>query len=75
MFQGGTFIVVLFLNCFAVFHFLMFYSFNNYEGLRYIQFSLSNKVATVLRNRCQLCLPYVHFVAAKLYVSVFPIGF
>ena len=37
--------------------------------------SLGNRVFTFLGKSFQLCLPSVHFVAALLYLSVFPFGF
>ena len=54
--------MILFVNCYVVFHFL-FFSFNNYVRLRFIQLSLDNRVATFLGKSCQLCVPINHFVA------------
>ena len=69
-FQGSTFIVVLFVYCYIVFHLQL----NKYVSLRYIQLGLGNRVTIFLVKSCQLCLPSVHFVVAKLYFSVFPFG-
>ena len=38
----------------------MFFSFNNYVNLRYIQLSFGNRTAIFLGKICQLCLPSVH---------------
>ena len=54
--------MVLFVNCFVVFHFLM--CFNNYVNLRYIQLNLGNIIAAFLRKGCQDCLSPVYFVTA-----------
>ena len=48
----------------------MFFSFNNCIRLRYIQLSLGDRAATLFGKICRLCLPYVHFVAVELYLSV-----
>ena len=60
-FQDGTFIVVLFVNCYVAFHSLIFC--NNYVSLIYIQLSLGNRFATFLVKKCHLFLPSVYFVA------------
>ena len=60
--QGGTFIVVRFVNCYVVFHFLKF-SFNNYVSLRYIQRchlwdSLQQQIhfnGNIFGNKCCRC--------------------
>ena len=49
-FQGDTYIVVMFINCYVVFHFLMFL-FHNYVCLRLIQLNLDNRVATFFLER------------------------
>ena len=43
--------------------------FMYYKSWLYIQLSLGNRVATFLGKRWQLCLPFVHFVAALLCLS------
>ena len=37
-----------------------------------VNICLGNRVATFLRQSCQLCLQSVHFLAAKSYLPVFP---
>ena len=71
-FQGGTFIVLLFVACYVVFNFLLFFfSFTSYVSWLYIQFGLNNRVPTLSRKGLPSLLPSVYFVAALLYVSVF----
>ena len=65
--------MVLFVKCYVVFHFLMFY-FQQECMFKIIQLGLGNRVANILGKGCQLCLPSVHFVAASLYLSVFTFG-
>ena len=55
--------MVLFVNCYVVFHFLMFY-FKQLCRFKIIQLSFGNRVATILAKSSQLCLPSVNFVAA-----------
>ena len=47
------------------------FSYNSYVRLLYIQFSLQDRVLTLLIKNSQLCLPYIHFVVALLYLTVF----
>ena len=56
--------MVLFVKCYVVFHCLMFY----------FQQVWVKELPPFLEKSCQLCLPSVHFVAAKLYFSVFSFG-
>ena len=61
--------MILFINCYLVFHCVMFFGcfffFNNYVCVRYIKSSLGNRVATFsLGKSCQFCLPSVSFVSA-----------
>ena len=46
-FQGGAFVVVLFVNCYVVFHFLRFFLLT-IMLVDYIQFSLDGGVSTFL---------------------------
>ena len=55
--------MVLFVKCYVVFHFLMFY-FQQVYMFKIIQLSLGDRVATTLGKSCQHCLPSVHSVAA-----------
>ena len=65
--------MVLYIDCYVVFHFLMV-SLKRYVGLRYIQLSLGNRIATFLEKNCHLFLSSGNFVAAYLYLSAFSFG-
>ena len=56
----------------ALYLYFLMLSYNSYVRLLYIQFSLHDRVRTLLVKNCQLCLPNIHFVVALLYLSVFP---
>ena len=49
--------------------------FNNYVSCLYIQLSSGNRDPNFLRMSSQKCVPSVHFVAASLYLSIFPFYF
>ena len=39
-----------------------------------IEVSVGNRVPTFLEKSCQFYLSFIHFVAALMYLSVFPFG-
>ena len=65
--------MVLFVNFYVVFHFLIF-SFNNYVSLRYIQLNLGARVLTCFRKElpaplaiCSFCGCLIVFVCFFLW--------
>ena len=54
-FQGSTFIVLVSVNCYVVFNFLMFFYHDSVRWL-YIKWSLGNRALTYLGKSCQLSL-------------------
>ena len=80
-FQDGTFIVVLFVNCYGMFLLSTFFSFNNYASWLCIQLSMGNIGATFLGKElpalpaiCSICGCFIVFVCLSLWCWCFHVA-